>query len=96
MPAVPSTRLVEITFVSSPPASEITRAAGVQGVEIEGSTVRCLVEGSFQPFLEAIRAHEVLDLTSVPLRRAHHSPRSPRPVGDTNANEVSCARGTLT
>jgi len=33
-------------------------------VEVEGSILRCLVRGSFQPFLEALRGYEVDDLNS--------------------------------
>lgn len=57
---------VEVTFVgSSPPARSLERAAGVRNVHADGSVLRCLVSGSFQPFLEALRAYEVLSLTSV-------------------------------
>jgi hypothetical protein len=35
-------------------------------VETDGSMLRCRVHGSFQPFLEALRGHEVTSLQSVP------------------------------
>jgi hypothetical protein len=35
-------------------------------VEVDGATLRCLVLGSFQPFLEALRGYEVISLTSTP------------------------------
>lgn len=57
-------RWVEISFVGPPPAAQLRRAPGVSGVEVEGSTVRCLVEGSFQPFLETLRGYEVVTLSS--------------------------------
>jgi len=38
------------------------RAAGVSQVEADGSTLRCLVCGSFQPFLEALQGHEVIGI----------------------------------
>jgi hypothetical protein len=38
----------------------------VSDVAIDHSTLRCLVRGSFQPFLEALRGHEVISLTSTP------------------------------
>lgn len=60
-------RRVEVTFVATPPAREIERASGVSGVEVVGRTVRCVVSGSFQPFLEALRGREVIGLTSVPM-----------------------------
>jgi hypothetical protein len=55
---------VEVSFVGTPPARQIEAASGVSAVEIDGATVRCLVVGSFQPFLEALRGHEVLTLRS--------------------------------
>jgi hypothetical protein len=57
-------RRVEVSFTGAPPAQQIERAPGVSEVEIDGPVVRCLVLGSFQPFLEALRGHEVISLTS--------------------------------
>ena len=59
-------RRVEVSFVSPPPAQVIERARGVSAVEIDGRVVRCLVCGSFQPFLEALRGHEVISFESAP------------------------------
>jgi len=59
-------RRVEVSFVSPPPAQVIERARGVSDVEIDGQVVRCVVCGSFQPFLEALRGHEVLSFESTP------------------------------
>jgi hypothetical protein len=63
-----STRLpvqrVEATFVGTPPVSQIERASGVSDVKRHGRIVCCLVAGSIQPFLEALRGHEVLTLQS--------------------------------
>jgi hypothetical protein len=36
-------------------------------VEVRGRVLRCMVFGSFQPFLEALRGHEVISLRSIPL-----------------------------
>jgi hypothetical protein len=55
-----------VTFVGNPPVRQIERASGVSNVEADAHTIHCLVSGSFQPFLEARRGHEVIDLTSVP------------------------------
>jgi hypothetical protein len=55
---------VEVSFVGVPPAEQVERASGVSDVEIDGSVLRCLVIGSFQPFLEALRGHEVIRLES--------------------------------
>ena len=55
---------VEVSFVGTPPAQQIERASGVSQVEVNGAMLRCLVCGSFQPFLEALRGHEVISLTS--------------------------------
>ena len=57
---------VEVTFVGVPPVRQIERASGVSEVEVDGPTLRCLVCGSFQPFLEALRGHEVVDLRTAP------------------------------
>jgi hypothetical protein len=59
-------RRVEVGFVGTPPVGAVERASGVSEVEVEGATLRCLVLGSFQPFLEALRGHEVISLTSTP------------------------------
>jgi hypothetical protein len=57
---------VEISFVGAPPAQQIERASGVSEVEVDGPTLHCLVSGSFQPFLEALRGHEVISLKTTP------------------------------
>ena len=57
---------VEVTFVGKPPARQVARASGVTEVEVDGCQLRCLVRGSFQPFLEALRGYEVISLTSTP------------------------------
>jgi hypothetical protein len=62
----PATDRVEVTFIGTPPTRRIERASGVTDVEVDGQTVRCLVIGSFQPFLEAVRGYEVLSLTAIP------------------------------
>jgi len=68
-------RRVEVSFVGAPPARQIERASGVSEVEIDGPVLRCLVWGSFQPFLEALRGHEVIGLTSTsPLDGTTSSP----------------------
>jgi hypothetical protein len=60
----PRNRRVEVSFLHTPPAAQITRATGVSDVELDGHTVRCFVWGSFQPFLESLRGHEVICLSS--------------------------------
>ena len=59
-------RRVEVSFVGSPPVQHVARASGVSEVETVGPLLRCLVSGSFQPFLEALHGHEVISLTSTP------------------------------
>jgi hypothetical protein len=66
MIAEPPVQRVEVSFTGSPPVREIERASGVSEVDVDGPIVRCLVTGSFQPFLEALRAHEVITLQSGP------------------------------
>ncbi|HVS04613.1 MAG TPA: hypothetical protein VHK65_00405 [Candidatus Dormibacteraeota bacterium] len=55
---------VEVRFVGHPPVTQVARASGVSAVEVDQEILRCLVYGSFQPFLEAIRGHEVISLAS--------------------------------
>jgi len=62
-------RRVEVTFVGALPLRQVERASGVTNVEVHGSVLRCVVSGSFQPFLEALRGHEVVDLESKPRPR---------------------------
>ena len=57
---------VEVTFVETPPTRQIERASGVSEVKVDGHTIHCVVAGSFQPFLEAVRGREVIGLTSIP------------------------------
>jgi hypothetical protein len=62
-----ATHRVDVTFVGTAPAARIERASGVTEVRVDGRTVRCLVRGSFQPFLEAVRGYEVTSLTAIPV-----------------------------
>lgn len=64
MPEELSIRRVEVSFVGTAPAQQVERASGVSDVETDGSILRCLVCGSFQPFLEALRGHEVVGFNS--------------------------------
>jgi len=78
----PPLRRVEISFVGAAPAGQVERASGVSEVETDGSVLRCLVCGSFQPFLEALRGHEVVGFSSmsVPADAAPPTPLTP-PTG---------------
>ena len=62
---------VEISFAGKPPLWQIERASGVSEVVIDGPIVRCLVTGSFQPFLEALHGHEVITLSSIRVEGGH-------------------------
>ena len=62
----PAVKRVEVRFVGEPPTRQLANASGVSNVETDGSVIHCLVWGSFQPFLEALRGHEVLSLSSIP------------------------------
>jgi hypothetical protein len=55
-----------VTFVGTPPVRQLARASGVSEVKVNGRQLTCLVSGSFQPFLEALRGCEVIALTSIP------------------------------
>jgi hypothetical protein len=61
-----ATQRVEVSFVGVPPAQQVERASGVSDVEVDGQILRCMVCGSFQPFLEALRGHEVVGLRTSP------------------------------
>ena len=63
----PATPRVEVPFVGTPPARQIEQAQGVGDVHVEGHTVRCVIYGSFQPFLEALRGYEVVGLKANPV-----------------------------
>ena len=71
---------VEVGFVGAPPIHQLERASGVSHVEIDGSVLRCVVCGSFQPFLEALRGYEVASLESSP------APPTPEPNGRDQAS----------
>ncbi|HSS60176.1 MAG TPA: hypothetical protein VLK30_01825 [Candidatus Limnocylindrales bacterium] len=67
MPQEQPVQLVEVSFVGTPPVREVERASGVSDVEVAGSVLRCVVSGSFQPFLEALHGREVVSLTTTRL-----------------------------
>jgi hypothetical protein len=62
MECQPPTQRVEVRFAGMPPVRQVERASGVSDVVSDGRVLRCLVCGSFQPFLEALRGHEVVSL----------------------------------
>jgi hypothetical protein len=70
---------VEVSFVGAAPAGQVERAPGVTDVEVHGSILRCLVCGSFQPFLEALRGHEVVGFSSTPASAGGTPPPTPLP-----------------
>lgn len=61
---------VDVTFVATPPARAMVRASGVSEVRVYGHRLKCVVSGTFQPFLEALRGSEVIGLTSIPVIEA--------------------------
>ena len=66
MNAAHPTQRVEVTCVGRVPVQQIERASGVSDVEVDGTVVRCLLTGTFQPLLEALRGCEVISLQSTP------------------------------
>ena len=66
MAAQPEVQRVEVSFVGAAPVQRVERASGVSEVEVHGRVLRCTVNGSFQPFLEALRGHEVINFRSIP------------------------------
>ena len=79
---------VEVSFVGAAPARQIERASGVTEVDVDGPVVRCVVIGSFQPFLEALRGHEVISLTSAPVSCTDPVASSPMPPPGPSAGPV--------
>jgi len=57
-------RRVEVSFVGAAPVQRVMCAAGVTDVQANGHVLRCLVCGSFQPLLEALRGYEVVGFNS--------------------------------
>ena len=55
---------VEIEFAGLPPVDAIRAAAGVDHVEIRGTTVRCTVRGTFLALMRAIDGSEVVNFSS--------------------------------
>jgi hypothetical protein len=91
-------RRVEVSFAgAAPPAWQVARAPGVSDVEIDGSILRCLVCGSFQPFLEALRGHEVAGFDSTRSRpdktEAGLTERTPPPTGRRQPSAVTAPGG---
>jgi hypothetical protein len=87
---------VEVGFVGTPPVRAVERASGVSEVEVEGATLRCLVLGSFQPFLEALRGHEVISLTSTPTYASSEPSMRNAPaawLGHPNPQQLNDVRG---
>ena len=66
----PPVHRIAVTFTGTPPTRPVGLASGVTDVEVDDHTLRCLVHGSVQPFLEAVRGYEVTGLTSTELRSA--------------------------
>lgn len=66
----PPIHRVAVTFTGTPPTRPVGLASGVTDVEVDDHTLRCLVHGSVQPFLEAVRGYEVTNLTSAELGSA--------------------------
>ena len=84
----PPLRRVEISFVGAAPARQVRRAAGVSEVEADGSVLRCLVCGSFQPFLEALRGHEVVGFSATP-ELTSTPPATHSMAGDVSAGAIT-------
>jgi ABC-2 type transport system ATP-binding protein len=55
---------VEVEFAGDPPVEAIRGAEGVDGVEVDGRRVRCVVRGSFEPLMAALAGAHVVNLTS--------------------------------
>ena len=74
MPGDLPIRRVEVSFAGTAPTQQVERASGVSDVEIDGAVLHCLVCGSFQPFLDALRGYEVVGLSAVSASDFSHDP----------------------
>ena len=89
-------RRVEVGFVGTPPIRAIERASGVSEVEVDGAALRCVVLGSFQPFLETLRGHEVISLTSTPTYASSEPSARNAPaarLGQPNPQQLNDVKG---
>jgi ABC-2 type transport system ATP-binding protein len=55
---------VEMQFAGPVPGEAIKSAAGVDRVDVRGSIVHCIVRGSFEPLMNAIRDSHVVNFSS--------------------------------
>lgn len=56
---------VEMRYVAAAPAQQVERSSVASEVEVNGTTLPCLVCSSSHPFLEALCGHEVISLESM-------------------------------
>lgn len=73
MSTAPAILRVEVRFAGAAPARHVERASGVSAVAVDGSNLRCVVVGSFQPFREALRGHDVISPTATPIPDSRRS-----------------------
>ena len=59
-----ATRRVEVVLGAAVPADTFTGVPGVSDVHVDGSLVRCRLDGPADALVKALAAHEVLSLTS--------------------------------
>jgi ABC-2 type transport system ATP-binding protein len=55
---------VEIQFAGTVPVEAVKRAAGVDRVEVKDSRLHCIVRGSFEPLMQALRDSHVINFVS--------------------------------
>jgi ABC-2 type transport system ATP-binding protein len=55
---------VEIQFAGTVPVEAIKRAAGVDRVEVKDGRLHCIVRGSFEPLMQALRDSHVINFVS--------------------------------
>jgi hypothetical protein len=70
---------VEVRFLDIAPVRRVSRASGVSDVEVDGPILRCVVCGSFQPFLEALFGSEVIELRSSAITHPARGETNPCP-----------------
>jgi ABC-2 type transport system ATP-binding protein len=55
---------VEVRFGSPPPAGAFADVPGVTGVRLDGTLLRCTMQGVVDPLIKALSRYHVVDLTS--------------------------------
>jgi ABC-2 type transport system ATP-binding protein len=59
-----ATHRVTVRFAAPPPADAFNAVVGIRDAHLDGTVLRCTVQGGFDPLVKAIARYEVTDLNS--------------------------------